>query len=102
MAELERGNEKVGPERFHQVQQIEWNPAKINCISKVSIGDSARGTVPGGLKANRAHDYFPSDISECRVSYSNTTRSNLQPLTESGSWLGSQIENYVGWMEADR
>src|SRR5258708_15607676 len=35
------------------------------------------------VSPNHAHDYFPSDISEWRVSCWNTTTSNLQPSTES-------------------
>src|SRR5271156_450478 len=34
---------------------------------------------------NRMHDYFPSDISEWRVSCSNTTTSNLQQSIESAA-----------------
>jgi hypothetical protein len=35
------GNEKVRPGALpNQAQQLEWNPATINCVSNVSIGDT--------------------------------------------------------------
>src|SRR5664279_2388385 len=40
-------------------------------------------TVPMFEWRNLLHDYFPSDISEWRVSCSNTFTLNLQPSTES-------------------
>jgi hypothetical protein len=56
--------------------------------------------VPTLVWLNQVHDYFPSDISEWSVMLELYF---VKPSTidrTRGSWLGSQIESYVEWMEA--